>query len=79
MEFNWRRHQAVQFRNIQRKIEKGIYKYLFLSIVVIAICYDLFAVPCTIMTNLRLYMHARVFVYVCLCVFVMKCVSRFRN
>ena len=34
----------------------------------IAICYDLFAVPCFIITNHRLYIHARVFVYVFVCV-----------
>ena len=32
MEFNWRRHLTVQFENIQRKIEKGIYKYLLIFI-----------------------------------------------
>ena len=31
----------------------------------IAICYDLFAVPCFIITNLRLY----IYMLVCLCVF----------
>ena len=41
-------------QNIQTKIEKRIYKgYLFLYIVVIAICYDLFAVPRGIISNLR--------------------------
>ena len=30
----------------------------------IAICYDLFAVPCFIITNRRLYIHARGFVRV---------------
>ena len=32
-------------------------------------CYDLFAVPRSIISNLRLYIHAHVIVYVCLCVF----------
>ena len=41
-----------------------------LSIVVIAIlCYDLFAVPCFIITNLRLY----IYMLVCLCTCVCAC------
>ena len=43
--------------------------YWFLSVVVIAIYYDLFAVPCTNMTNFRLHILVLVCMYVCLCVF----------